>query len=266
MGASAAQDLTLMPALTLEVQPLRQSFHAVERSGSGQVFNREDGVLTGQQLGLVLHSPWPAWLTWQQADGLLHYQGHTQIGLPLRTQTQWRRQQWQAGVDSPTLPLMTGWAAGLTARVGVFAGEQWQQRHILPGVWSTALTEDLRWPHLGAQLHLDAALTPQLAFWSRWALHHGPGGHLAVNFHGVADPAQLRPGAGWGQRIELGIQGQLATRLRWRVGVLRQQDRLGDSPSVPYQRGGHTQGSVYYPGAVQLQRGMGLSLLWLAAE
>jgi hypothetical protein len=231
-----------------------------EHLPSGALFNREEGKLAHWTLGLTHSvSDWTWSLTLRQASGTLDYRGRNQLGLPLRTTTDLRRDEWTLAGGH-----LWHWNdAGTSLSLGAGVMGVRTRRHIRATAISGELTETLRsqrWllkTGATARTALDT-LPLRLGAWAQidrpWSQT------LDVDTHGVFDPFVVRPTSRWGGtvRAEATLTFSHGVDVGCYVGM--QTDRPGPSASIVTHRGGAPAGSASYPGSVQKSRLLGASL------
>lgn len=92
-GAESALELSIGAGV------VHQNYRATERFESGAVFNEETGALRGARAEVgAQRGAWGFSLEGMQTSGTLDYDGRSQIGLPLQTQTDLRHTAWSAFV------------------------------------------------------------------------------------------------------------------------------------------------------------------------
>lgn len=254
------------PAATWQVQALASSYEAEERIGTLS-FNRERGRLKGVAVGAqarALGLAWSAYAT--REEGTVAYDGLTQFGLPLLTETRVTVDRWQAWTryTAPARGDQPGFSLGLglgTLRLA---------RAIRPGALSLATTETMHVTQAGVLGEVQGVLpgasggaekTSSAGRWHLRATWQQPlRQRLDVQTFGVLDPYVLSPR----RRELLGLEIGAATRWvgPWKASLhfdVRRW-RFGESDAVPISQGGVPAGLSRYPGSTQWVRGFGLSL------
>lgn len=263
-AASAwAQDA---PAAAWQVQALASNYKAEERIGSLS-FNRERGRLKGLSVGAQarkLGLEWSAHAT--REEGTVAYDGLTQFGLPLLTETRLTVDRWQAWTryEVPA----HGDRPGLHLGLGV--GTLRIARAIRPSVLSLATTETLHVFHAGVlgEVHGDLpgakGGSPDTDAPGRWHLRatwqQPLQQRLDVQTFGVLDPYVLSPRRRDLFALEMGAAGHWTGQ--WTVSLLFEvrRWRFGESEVVPVSQGGAPAGLSRYPGSSQWMRGFALSV------
>jgi hypothetical protein len=232
----------------LDAAVVQGRYDAAERFTNGAIANAEVGTLKGGQIGVWWAGPaGRLGFDLAQLTGTVGYNGHSQIGFPIRTRT-------RIGLDEYSLAgHWHGFDAGpfsgtLTAALGVRRIE----RRIAPTLLTTPLTEVLNWrfARLGGQAHWVPA--------SAWfvdidaSVEKGLRARLAVDFHGVADATELSPGrSSLGHRLGVELGRELGPDFKLKLRIGRSRQAYGESESKAYSRGGHAVGQVHYPGSKQ---------------
>lgn len=242
--------------LTLEVQALHGTYLARERIGS-VLLNQDKGQLSGGALALAANwTPMTLRLAGRHLQGDMAYQGYTQFGLPLRTHTALRWQQWQVSA-APTgrLPTLVG-----DLGVAVGFGQLALTRGIAATARSLAVTETLRLGVLSASGDWQLALPGggQLRWQLQW--NHALERRLAIDSGGVLDRYQLVPRHGHWVSLDAGLQWPLAHG--WQVVTTLQHDalRVANAPARQVFRQGQLAGISSYPGSHQRRQTLGLGL------
>lgn len=258
MGASCAAQADV----SLRTELGTGHYHAVERSPAGAVINTESGSLPLLTVGARWRqAPWFAEMEATSGANTIAYDGFTQLGLPLQTQTRLHLGQWAA---------WAGYALADTAagQFSVVAGlaQQRLDRDILPGLGSLPLRETLdttrlvagvRWrsPSLqafGRPVALNAAFDALPALRSR----------LAVDSYGLYDPVTLAPGRGIDWHLQLRGDIQVTPQASLWLGLGYQSFKPGASATAIWTRNGVPAVTVRYPGSKQVLRTVTVGAEW----
>ena len=238
---------------------MQARYSAVERLDGGQVANQEHGDLAGARLGGLWHTARSSWgLSLQQLQGKVAYAGRTQLGLPIRSSSQIDLQELLLEAGHPVLAAGP-WRVGARAALG----QRRIHRSIAPTLLSTPLTETLEWRH--AQLGLQADWQAGGGWFANadLRLEQGLAARLAVDFHGLADPAWVQPGhAGLGHSLGLGVGRAWPNGLSLQLQYSQARQPYGASPWVLQTRGGLAVGQLRYPGSSQGLDALAFSLNW----
>ena len=278
-------ELTLVGAMSLHATGLAQVPHAIEttiagaagttqmmgsigtaryvaeeRLPGGTLFNRDEGDLPQWALGIAhARQDWTWSLSLRQAAGTLDYRGRNQLGLPLRTTTDLRRNEWAIVGEHHW-----NWNdAGIALSLGAGAQGVHTWRHIRATAISGELTETLRSQRwlltTGASVSTALGTLP-LRLGASAQLDRPWSQTLAVDTHGGFDPFVLRPTSRWGSVLRLEAALALGHGVDVGCYVGMQTDRPGPSGSAVVHRGGAPAGTASYPGSVQKSRLIGASL------
>lgn len=242
---------------TLEAGPAAGRYDSVERLGGMAVLNRETGSLRGAVLAARAEGgPLAFGLRVERLAGTVAYEGRTQIGLPLSTETRLVRRSAEI-----TLAPADPWPLfGLQWRPAL----GWQglrvHRAIQPSAVSTALTETLRRHALG--LSMQAAATAGRLAWTAEAGGAWPvSQRLAVDSFGVLDRFALQPEGGDRLTLRLAVAWALGGGWRLQAEGGRERDRVGASPAALVTRGGVPAAISLYPGSRQWSGRAGLAIV-----
>lgn len=273
MRLSSVAALVVLPCAALPAQAT--SFDLALQAGSarytseeflpdGRLFNREQGRLGQSQLtGLLrLSAGWEAALQLRQASGTVDYQGQTQMGLPLFTQTRLVQEDGSLRLHRRG----PAWGGAIEWALGGGVGALRVGRDIQPTPISSRLTETLRARHwlLGGELArtqsiLGVPVRGALALeWRKpWRQT------LSVDTHGVLDGVLvLEPARRSAWRGGLSLEAQLQPG--WRLGLNLSADlyQPGASAGQVVYRNGIPVGQASYPGSRQHTLGGSLSSTW----
>jgi|GEM_PF-2253338 len=224
------------------------------------VLNRERGDLVGAhvQLGMSSGAGTLA-IDLQQAGGGLDYNGLTQLGLPLNTQTRLRMERvgLAASPAWPRMPLADGL---LTAQLGL---QQLRiDRRIEPTARSAGLREQLRLDLIAVGLRWRQPLAAQTRIQLDLGWLQPVDARLRVDTGGVIDGYTLRPRhRGW-PTADAALHCALGGGLSASIGLRLEQPRIGSSPPLAITRLGRPAGISSYPGSRQRWHGLALGLTW----
>jgi hypothetical protein len=233
---------------------------AEEHLPGGTLFNREAGDLPQWTLGLAhAVSDWTWSLALRQTAGILEYRGRNQIGLPFRTTTDLRRDEWEIVGDH-----RWEWdSSGVVTSLGTGVQGVRTRRHIRATAISGELTETLRsrrWLLRAGASVLTALDTLPLRLGASAQLDRPGSQTLAVDTHGVFDAFVVRPAFRWGGTFRLDAAFALSRTVEVGCYAAMQTDRPGPSASTVTHRNGAPAGSASYPGSVQKSRLFGATL------
>lgn len=205
-----------------------------EESDTGNTLNKESGDVPGVYLAWQNQFDW-LWLELEghYAKGSVAYQGGTQSGRPLSTETEQRLIQYRlrAGASFPLNNLDV-------TPYGMLAHQRWD-RFIKPTASTLGLKEDYRWWEAGAGVR---------ACGTAWQERVGTlclsaegfrtfNGDVEVNLESVQlGRPQLELGEGSGYRLELDWSPAPAPTIN--LGLFYEQWHHGESNTVGVQRGG----------------------------
>ncbi len=231
-----------------------------ERLSSGTLFNREEGDLLRWELDLR-HTVenWTWRLSAEQSSGTIDYRGRNQLGLPLRTLTDLKRDEFALGLE-----YRWGWET-FGATLGAGMDMLRTRRHIRPAAISGALTETLR----SDQLFLRAGAFVETAFAERplrlagsLQLNQPFSQTLSVDTHGVADAFVLRPESRSGGRLRFDAAWSIGGNFDITCHFGQETYRPGPSAPATAFRNGVAVGGASYPGSVQKLRFGGVGGVW----
>lgn len=253
MAQSGAQTLPSLgdPGLaTLSLAPVVQSSHWDERGPNGGVLLQEHGTLAGWDLrGQYDRKGWRVGLASSRVSGVRHYDGQTNLGVPVQTDVSVVLQHTQLFA---AYRHADGWLLGLDW------ARRTQRRELrsIPGV-ASGYTE--RWvsdePSLRVGVHGVAAgqwvASMAVSPWART--------HMTLE-SGSMDAAVLRPRRQ--QVAQLALSWQAPASGQWMWGLNGQLDwrRSLRSDPVAWTRLGTLRGSLTQPETREIGYGVGLGL------
>jgi hypothetical protein len=221
-------------------------YTSTERAPSGGVLDRESGALGGGSLSAGLS--WRHWRLELAASlvlGTINYQGHTQRGLPLTTQT--RLQHLQLALR-PTYQIVS---------TPFFIGASLEDRTIDRRIEATMLAQGLhetlnQWqlgPLWGARWESSFGLWVEL--WARvvWTF----ASTLDVDFEGLYDNGTLSLPSSDAESAAIDLSYAIVPRVSVSAEAKGETFRPAPSASVPLTRNGVPVGIYNYPGSVQDQ-------------
>ncbi len=254
MAQSGAQTLPILVdpgVVTVSLAPVVQSSHWDERAPDGRVLLQEQGTLAGWDLrGQYGHKGWLWGLASRRASGVRHYDGQTNLGVPVQTDVSVALQHTQLSV---AYRHVDGWLLG----VDWARRTQRRELHAVPGV-ASGYTE--RWvsdePSLRVGAHWAAAgqwvASMAVSPWART--------HMTLE-SGAMDGAVLHPRRQ--QVAQLALGWQAPTSGRWVWGLTAQLDwrRTLRSDPVAWTRYGSLRGSLTQPETREVLYGLGVELI-----
>lgn len=222
-------------------------YEATEPAPGGGVFNRETGRLQGWRLELRGSAGAWGWLAAAGDDeGLLRYEGRTQLGLPLTTETALRRRQAEA----------TGWrrialADAVEGRIGLGAGEWRIARAIQPTVISAGLDEALRLRQALLVAGIGWQAAPSWRLQAQARLLRPLQRRLHVDGQFVFEPVTLEPAARTSSAWDAALHWAPQPGWQLELGVHGERLRVGESPGQVVWRRGLPVAEVRFPGSAQ---------------
>jgi hypothetical protein len=223
-------------------------YDAKEFSTTGAVINRERGHLPFIQLGLryTLSDSYFIDTSVRYADQKIRYDGFTQIGIPITTQTQlaWH----QATVN---LGYRLRWSDRQSLEYSIGIGQRRLDRDIRPTLGSLPLREIMS----TSQLNLSARWHQQLGTQTQWhagiAVQPSLRQNLRVDSYGIFDPITLQLSKHLDSRLFAGFTHSFSTT--WRVRGELGMDRIQPEASSTeiWRKNGVPSASVRYPGSKQ---------------
>lgn len=246
--AGACVVLPARAEIGLDASAAQAHYRAVERFANGSIADTEAGTLEGGRVGVWWGAaPCQLGLDLGHMEASVQYRGRSQAGFPIRTHS-------RIGLDETALQgrwRITGEGAFHAELTGAL-GLRRIDRRISPTLLSTPLTEVMRWRF--AQLGARARWSFGDGWFATGKAHieQGLGARLAVDFHGVADPVQLKPRHGrTGHHVELALGRALPHDTSLSLRASQARHYYGASSSLPYTRNGLANGQVHYPGSTQ---------------
>jgi len=237
---------------------LQQRYHAAEATPSGFVFDSEQGSLQGGQIEAgIATDPILTHFVYRTSAGNLAYQGHNQIGLPLRTRTDLRLSELRLGLGpSRTWPVGGG---GLGGELG--AAEQQIKRDILPSPMSGPLTETMRTRSLfvGASWLRPLSRASRFSCITSLQYQRSRSRELRVDAHGAVDTLTLYPGAASAWLADLGLRYAPSPAWWLQINAGYTSMRFGTASPRIAMRAGMPAAIVSYPGSSQNIREIGLA-------
>jgi hypothetical protein len=246
------------PSFQWAAQASEAHYRAAETT-SGSTLDREQGELRGGQLEIKGEAGWTSgWAEVDSMAGKPAYQGQTQIGIPLSTQTRLSLTDIRFAAGPAAISLSAG------DRVWLQVGMQQVRigRNILATPQTGALEETLQsrswlvrseWQHAFAghpALRLDGS-----------AHYASPQSQsLQVNTFGVFDPLVLHPASGHEWAVDGGFSYEFPAGWRLRWGASYTQMRFGSSAAQLATRGGIPAAVASYPGSQQSVARIGLTV------
>lgn len=233
----------------------------------GAAFNAERGTVDAAAAWVCHeHGPLGLRLRAEGERGSVAYDGRTQLGLPLQTRTQWRREA--LAFDAHVWSRLPGLSDTLRLGAALQLRSWRSRRAIQPTFFTSELIESFA--------VADAGLGPALrwawgdgdrARWqldARWLAVRPYRQVLRVQAPGVFDPVVLAPARRTGSQAELALAWRPAPgRLGgWQVQAVWAHERFQAGPSdlALVQRGPVPVGLVIYPGGTLSRTGLVLGV------
>lgn len=249
---------TALAQIDVDLAAVRARYDSIERFASGATANTEFGTLVGARGTMWWNAgPWGVGLGLSHLVGDIRYRGRTQIGFPIRTTT---RLELQEVAVAGRWRLTDADFPGVT--ITAAAGMRRIDRRIAASVFSTPLSEVLRWRFAQAGLRMSWSFGSGWIAGAEARVEQGTGARLDVDFHGVADPLQLTPGRGRGTRVAIEIGKYIAPGVALRLRASHSRQRYGASAWESYLRNGQPAGQARYPGSTQRLDEIQLVLDW----
>ena len=225
----------------------------------GSLFDRDSGFLTGVALtGSYSRNGWRISLLQRSLYGLIDYQGHNQVFLPIQSKTNLSYSQLGLSVTYQF------------SNVPVYAGLAWRTRKIDRHIQATAITqalhETLRQREWGPVIGLTWHFTDTLYIDARLMALATTSSTLSVDFLGSYDPGELSMPQNWDHVIDVNLIEKLSVNASLLFGMSRQSFNPSASGYLPFTRNGiPVGGGIYnYPGSTQelsIYR-VGLTIYW----
>jgi hypothetical protein len=226
---------------------LLANYTSTERRDDGAPFNRENGILTGLSLGAtVLRGPWQLELVGTLGVGTIDYEGETQLGLPLASQTHLEHAQLEV---SPVYQI---------GKTPLFFGASLQARRIDRRIEATPIAEGLHetlsqvqlGPQVGARWDFRFGLRAVVFAEALWAFHSV----LDVDFEGMFDNGHLSLPGNYAARGGLAVSYPVFRNLAVAAEASAESFSPARSGTVPLTADGVQVGIYNYPGSVQVQQ------------
>lgn len=242
-GAVQAQDR----ALSVQLGEMR--YRSVETGSNGATLNSEAGRLPSvTALGAWRRQAWQLRLSHQIARGELAYQGYTQMGIPLATNS-------QLVVNKSAVQVGREWAVNDCNDIVLLAGLERLSvdRNILPAMASLPLREKLslvqaaiglQWAHAGSVRRgwsWDAGAFALAGLQSR----------LQVDSYGLYDTVTLQPARAVDWRAEAGLLYRWSPQVAASLRLGHETATPGASSQDIWYRAGIPAAGVRYPGSRQ---------------
>lgn len=240
---------------------LETRYNAAETASSGFVLDSEQGPLRGAALRLGAQGYGLAAQTeFGRQSGALHYEGRTQLGVPLQTQTD------LALNETRVLAGPAGSLDVLGAQLRVQGGVTLREirRDILATLLSSRATETLRnrtWTGRLAWLQ-PLAEQPAVALEASVQIEIPWHQDLTVNTYGALDPFVLAPASRPGWSADLRPTWTPAPGWRAWFEFDYAALRYGSGPAKPVFHDGQVAGIASYPGSLQQLRSIGVGTAW----
>jgi len=248
---------SVLAQATVELVPAVIDFDYQEQARSGASLNREHGLLRGGTLSLTWRDETFGFLaSVSRSTGRVAYEGNTQIGLPLFSESDERVRDFGVGVDYTILS-----STRLFSRI---YQHRWN-RSILPTQSTLSLVELYDWRRVELGL---AATFPVTALCSEFLFEAA---YLKISHAGVrVDLASLgygRPtlelGRTEGWRVAWQSRFAITSQIDWLIGVEHIRFGFGESAPKRLSKGASTI-VLYEPESIteltQLKLGLSLSL------
>lgn len=243
------------------------AYQSVERSTAGGVINQEQGYLPliVTTVGWQSVEGWSLHGRYSRAKGDVAYQGYTQIGIPLSTQT-------QLAVHQTELQWRDRWpvSGSLSWQPNVGVSHVRVDRNIQPALGSLPLQEVLDSTRLAAGMSLHQRWSRPEVVGSMRPMQWSVGvdvltavrNRLAVNSFGQFDPITLAPARQTDWRWHAHAQWALSEHAMFSMGVVQERLQPGGSAVEVWRRDGVPVAGVRYPGSQQHLRQWTVGLDW----
>jgi hypothetical protein len=229
------------------------TYASTEKRDNGTTFNREKGLLVGPSLDAAASwGPWRLELVAGLAVGTVGYEGQTQLGLPIASDT--RLRDTQLGASSV-------YRVGTTP---LFLGASLRSRRIDRRIAATPLAQGLHetlnemevGPLAGARWQWGFGLGVALRAEVLWTFHST----LDVDFEGAYDDGHLALPNHDAERAALEVSYLILPDVEGVAEGVAEVFRPGRSNTVPLTEEGVPVGVYVYPGSVQEQGTVSLGL------
>jgi hypothetical protein len=233
-----------------------ERFGYEEFSDSGRLLDREEGYLPGVSGSITaLKGAWEFSLVGRFHAGTVDYDGQTNAGAPLKTETDQR--VWDLGFTAGrrfNAPVIES----LLPYLGV--GYWRWQRDINPTAVTSGLSETYSWPY--AAVGARAMLLRRERF--EWQLDIGVvrpiSPEVKVDFSGVFDSARLKLGSRTGYRAAMPLGWKFGRAKQITLEPFWERQAFGRSPTEVLNRTGMAVGTVFEPRSRAENYGLNLSL------
>jgi hypothetical protein len=240
------------------VQVSQARYRAAETS-SGSTLDREQGNLQGAQLEFKGEAGWVSgWAEVESMAGKPAYQGQTQIGIPLSTQTRLSLTDIRFAAGPAAFRLSS------SDRVWLQVGMQQVRigRNILATPLSSELEETLRSRSWLVRSEWQHAFADHPALRMEGSAHFGSPQiqSIQVNTFGVFDPLVLHPASGHEWAADAGCSYEFPAAWRLRLSASFTQMRFGRSGAQLATSGGVPVAVAAYPGSTQSVTSVGITV------
>lgn len=247
--------------VVIDVAPIRTDYRATERSVNNTILNEEIGVLQGLSLRTELRRSVDRFaFDVSNLQGTINYQGATQIGLPITTNTNLRIVDYAFSYESYDRPVSELGGAWLWSGI-VSLGSRHIERDILPTLVSTALTETLTWRYARLGTRMEYLIFDKISVDAHATFERGLKGVLDVNFHGLADNTTVYPSDANGYGIGVNVQWRAARHITIGASYDLHDQKYGASPTQNLTQSGVPIGQLRYPGSKQILKTFGVHLI-----
>ena len=213
----------LLASPRIQISPQLTHLNYTEKSDNNQTLNQEKGYLHGISLlfDSALFSEWHVKNTLSYLEGTTNYRGQTQVGIPLKTETE------HEFIEFDSLMLRK---INENISLGAGIGYTSRDRLILPTANSTRLAEMYEWYPLNIQLDyiVPIASNQHLTFSGKTTRFLKPSVTVDLSVIGAGDET-LDLGSSWGSEIGIHYRYVINTNIMLGVGMEYQYSRFGGS-------------------------------------
>ena len=237
LGIASAQELSF--AAFVEAAGYRSDEYRF-----GTLFNRENGTLTGSYLRAgYINGPWRSVVEHRNISGTLDYQGQTQFGVPIASQTGLKYSQ--SGILAAYQPGNTPWYAGIALRSRAL------DRRIHATPITQALHETLRQTEWGPVVGAAWDPTQNISLSVQFIALITQRSTLDVDFLGSYDSGRLALPRNASRDLQIALRYRVNSSYSFAMEVCGQRFIPEKSLPAPLTTHGISVGLYNYPGSTQ---------------
>lgn len=266
--AAASSDGYETPNWRIQLDAGKTHYSAREVGTTGQLLNRESGLLLTETVtGTYVQDQWSWQISWEHLHDTVPYDGVTQTGVPITTQSRILANRYSALTHCAWIT-QPDWS--LAPLLGL---EQFQLDRTIAATPPSPPSLPLGTQALQEVLTTRRAILGLSAKWmppkQAWTLTAGvqmmPSWHqsLKVNTYGTYDEKSLRPGHSTDWRLNLSAAYPWSPQTLLTANWTRESFKPGASGTEALTKNGIPSASIQYPGSQQFLSGIKFGVLFL---